>query len=108
MLNSQSNNLKTSETKVLDSINTMSSKANKAKEDITRIHSFLNESSYKIDAILNIINNLKTKEQNIAVSGGDPNVIQQISEEQIDSFLEMLKTPTFQNLIKQVLQKYVK
>lgn len=108
MPNEHSDSPKTSETRVLDSIETMSSQANKAKEELARLHSFLNDSSYKIDALLNVVNSLKTKEQNIAVSGGDPALVQQISEEQIDSFLEMLKTPTFQNLIKQFLHKYVK
>lgn len=108
MPNEQADSLKTSETRVLDSIDTMSRQANKAKEELARLHSFFNDSSYKIDAILNVVNSLKTKEQHIAVSGEDPALIQQISEEQLDSFLEMLKTPTFQSLIKQFLHKYIK
>ena len=53
--------------------------------------------------LVNIINNLKNQEKNIVSSVGDPVVIKQMSEEQIDGLLEMLKTPAFQSIAKQAM-----
>ncbi|PKM86200.1 MAG: hypothetical protein CVU87_12890 [Firmicutes bacterium HGW-Firmicutes-12] len=106
MNNSTANKYNTAESKVLDSINVMSTKASEIRDKCNTFRSLLDEGSYKIDAILNVVDKLKTKEQTILEAGGDQAAIQQITEEQIDSFLEMLKTPTFQNLIKQMLHKW--
>jgi organic radical activating enzyme len=67
----------------------------------------IDEGTYKLDAILNIVNNLKTREQNIIATGASPAVIQQLNAEQVDSLLEMLKSPAFQNIARQVLLKWV-
>jgi precorrin-6B methylase 2 len=106
MKNASTNTFNTSESKVLDSINVMSTKASEVREKCNTFRSLLDEGSYKIDAILNIVDKLKTQEMDIVQAGGDATVKQQITEEQIDSFLEMLKTPTFQHLIKQMLHKW--
>jgi len=67
----------------------------------------MDEGTYKLDAVLNVINGLKTKEQDMKNSGQEGPIIQQMNEEQINSFLEMLKTPAFQSLARQMLTKWV-
>jgi len=66
----------------------------------------LDEGTYKLDSILNLINSVKTKEQEIMTSGGDPAIFQQMNEGQIDNILEMLKTPSFQKLARQLLKQW--
>lgn len=104
MINNLESGMRTSQ--VLDNIRTIKNDAMSIKEKCTSIRSFLDEGMYKIEAVQNIVNNMKTQESKISESGQDQAVIQQLTEEQIDSFLEMLKTPTFQNLIKQLLSKW--
>lgn len=72
-----------------------------------RLRRLLDEGTYKLDSILTIINNVKTKEQEIVASGGDPVILQQMNEEQIDNLLEMFKTPTFQKLARQLLTQWI-
>lgn len=107
MDNSFPGQAQTSESRVLENITGLSNGADKLKQQCASIHSLLNEGTYKIEAVLNIIDNLKTKEKTLLNSEGDETVVQQITEEQIDSFLEILRTPAFQSLIKQFLTKWV-
>lgn len=94
-------------TQILDNIVSLSANVSFFKDKCSYIRSLLDEGTYKIDAVLNIINGLKVKEQNIVASGGDQAVLQQMSAEQIDSLLEMLRTPAFQSLARQLLTKWV-
>lgn len=91
---------------ILEGVSVMSNDIGKMKETCGKIRHLLDEGTYKIDAMLNILNNLKAKEESIVASGGDQAVVQQLNEEQVDSILEMLKTPAFQNLARQLLKKW--
>ena len=91
---------------VCDEIAAMNEEMNRFKERCVGWRKMLDEGSYKLDAVVNIVNGLKTKEQEIKTSSKKGPVIQQISEEQINGFLEMLKTPAFQSLARQMLTKW--
>ena len=93
--------------KILDSINTVSNDVLSFREKCLNLRHLMDEGSYKLDATLNIINNLKNQEKNIVSSVGDPVAIKQMSEEQIDGLLEMLKTPAFQSIAKQAMVKWL-
>jgi|GEM_PF-1189422 len=95
-----------SDINVLEQLTVMSADVNRLKEKCAGLRRLLDEGTYKIDSLLNVVNNLKTKEQNIAAAGGDQAVLQQMNEEQINGFLEMLKSPAFQNLARQMLIKW--
>lgn len=97
---------RTSDSKVLESITTMSGEVVRAREMCERLRKLLDEGAYKLDAVLNIIHGMKSREQNIVNAGGDLAVMQQMNEEQIDSLLEMLKSPAFQSLARQMLVKW--
>lgn len=93
---------------VLENIDHMSAEISNLKMRCEQFRSLLDEGTYKMNAALNVVNGLKTREQNILVSGEDPATVQQINEEQIDSFLELLKSPAFQSIARQFLAKYMK
>ena len=93
------------DTRVLDQLATVSTDVNRLKDKCIRVRQLLDEGTYKIDSLINIVNGLKTTEESVATAGGDQAVLQQMTEEQINSFLEMLKTPAFQNLARQLLIK---
>lgn len=95
-------------TGVLENINAMSAEVDKLKSRCEQFRGLLDEGTYKMDAALNVVNGLKTREQAILTSGEDSAAVQQINAEQIDSFLELLKSPAFQSIARQFLSKYVK
>ncbi|MCR4441418.1 MAG: hypothetical protein QHH10_04650 [Peptococcaceae bacterium] len=94
------------EGRLLENIAAMSDQVAGLKERCSTLCSLLDEGTHKIDAVLNIINNLKVKERAILSAGGDQAVVQQMSEEQIDSILDMLKSPAFHSLLRQLLVKW--
>lgn len=93
------------DTHVLDQINGMSADVSLLREKCVKFRNLLDEGTYKIDSLTKIVSNLKAAEVNNSAAGGDQAVLQQMNEEQINSFLEMLKTPAFQNLARQLLLK---
>jgi organic radical activating enzyme len=93
--------------KVMEEVSTLTNQLYQAKGFCSYLSNMIDEGTYKLDAILNIVNNLKTREQNIIATGASPAVIQQLNAEQVDSLLEMLKSPAFQNIARQVLLKWV-
>ncbi len=95
------------ENMVLAAVNNLSTEVLNIREKCLSIRHLLDEATYKMEASLNVINGLKKQEENILKSAGNPVAVKQLTEEQIDGFLEMLKTPAFQNLVKQVLTKWV-
>ena len=92
---------------LLENINVMSNEINNIKNTCSYFRTLLDEGTYKLDSALNIISNIKTKEAEIVNSGGDEVVLQQMSEEQIDNLLEMLKSPAFQKIARQLLVKWI-
>ncbi len=88
-------------------LQTMGEDIGRLRENCGRVRKLMDEGTYKIDSILKVLGNLKTMEKNIAESGDGQVVLQQLSEEQIDSLLEMLKTPAFQNIARQALMRIV-
>ena len=67
----------------------------------------LDEGTTKLDSVLKIIAGVKTKEQEIMAAGGEHAILQEINEEQINNLLEMLKTPAFQKLARQLLMRWM-
>lgn len=62
------------------------------------------DSAYnKLDSVSNLIQGMRNKEQEIVTAGGEEAVVNKMNEEQIDSILEMMKTPAFHNIARQVL-----
>ncbi|MDD4047485.1 MAG: hypothetical protein PHI90_01420 [Clostridia bacterium] len=92
---------------ILESVNNMSNEIKNTKEMCIYLRNLLENGTYKLDALLNIIGGIKSKEQEILASGGDQSFVEQINEEQIDSFLEMLKSPAFQKIARQMLTKFI-
>lgn len=99
------NQRQTGDSKLLNGINTLSNDVLSFKAKCENLRRLMDEGSYKLDAALNIINNLKVQEKNIISAAGDPVAVKQMSEEQIDGLLEMLKTPAFQSIAKQAMVK---
>lgn len=95
------------QSKILAGINTLSGDVLGYREKCENIRRLLDEGSYKLEAALNVINGLKTQEKNIASAASDAAVIKQINAEQVDGILEMLKTPAFQSIARQVMLKWV-
>ena len=94
-------------TVVLENLESMSNEIGHFKSTCSYFRTLLDEGSYKLDSALKVIDNIKIKEQEIMVSGGEPAVLQQLNEEQIDNLLEMLKSPAFQKLIRQLLLRWL-
>lgn len=94
-------------TVILENINTMSNEMENMKKTCEKLRKYLDEGAYKIDSVLNVINNVKNKEQNIMAAGVGTDEMKQMNEEQVDNLLEMLKTPAFQSVAKQLLTKWV-
>ena len=92
---------------VLENMSSMSDEINRLRERFVGWRKMMDEGTYKLDAALNVVNGLKMKEQEIKTSGKEGPILQQMNEEQINSFLEMLKTPAFQSLSRQMLTKWV-
>ena len=92
---------------LLENMTTMSEQINQLRERCVGWRKLMDEGTYKLDAVLNVVNGLKTKEQEIKTSQKEEPVLKQMSEEQINSFLEMLKAPAFQSLARQMLTKWV-
>lgn len=92
---------------ILSNINSISSNLHVLREKCLSMRKLMDEGTYKLDSAVKIINNLKVQESNIMSAAGDPAAVKQLSEEQIDDLLEMLKTPAFQSLARQVLYKWV-
>jgi len=92
---------------ILENLDSISNEIKHVHHTCSNLRKILDEGTYKLDSIIKIINNVKTKEEEIKTSGGDPAVLQQINEEQIDNLLEMLKTPAFQKIARQLLSQYV-
>lgn len=88
-------------------IELMSSEVNNLKEKCTYFRTLLDEGSYKLDSVLKIIDNIRAKEVEIQDAGGNEAVVQQMNQEQVDNFLEMLKSPAFQNVARQLLVKII-
>ncbi len=93
-------------TGTLDQITMMTDQINQVKGKCENYRQLMDEGTYKLNAVLNIVDSLKVREQNIMTTGMDPSVIQQMNEEQIDSLLELLKSPAFQSLARQILIKW--
>jgi organic radical activating enzyme len=92
---------------ILEDLEMLSKEIQFVYNSCNHLRRLLDEGTYKLDSILNIVNSVKTKEQEILTSGGDPVVLQQMNEEQIDNLLEMLKTPSFQKLARKLLTQWV-
>lgn len=92
---------------ILESLATTSNEINNLKNMCSNFRALLDEGTYKLDAVLNIINSIKAREQEIMVAGENKAALQQINEEQIENLLEMLKTPAFQKIARQLLTKLV-
>lgn len=88
-------------------IDLMSSEVNSLKEKCIFLRTLLDEGSYKLDSVLKIIGNVREKEVEIQNSGGDEAFVQRMSQEQVDDFLEMLKSPAFQKVARQLLVKFI-
>lgn len=91
---------------VMEDISSMSSDINKMKEKCENLRKLMDEGTYKLDALLNVINNLKKRESSMAASINDEAAMKQLSEEQVDSMLDMLKTPAFQSVARKLLVKW--
>jgi len=85
----------------------MSAEVNRLKERCTYFRTLLDEGAYKLDAVLKIIRNIREREIEIKNAGGDEAALQQMDQEQIEQFLEMLKSPAFQNVARQLLVRIV-
>lgn len=94
-------------TGTLDQITMMTDQINQVKGKCENYRQLMDEGTYKLNAVLNIVDSLKVREQNIMTTGMNPSVIQQMNEEQIDSLLELLKSPAFQSLARQILIKWI-
>lgn len=94
-------------TGTLDQITILTDQISQVKGKCENYRQLMDEGTYKLNAVLNIIDGLKVREQNIMTTGMNPSVIQQMNEEQIDSLLELLKSPAFQSLARQILIKWV-
>jgi organic radical activating enzyme len=92
---------------ILEDLESLSKEIEFVHNSCNYLRRLLDEGTYKLDSILNIVNSVKTKEQEILTSGGDPVVLQQMNQEQIDNLLEMLKTPSFQKLARQLLSQWI-
>jgi hypothetical protein len=92
---------------ILEDVNTMAYNIDNMKEMCGKIRRFLDEGTYKIDSLLNIISGVKAREHEIMAAGGDQTFLHQMNEQQIDSFLEMLKSPPFQKIARQMIVKFI-
>lgn len=93
--------------KVMEDIFSMTTEIKTMKEKCENLRKLMDEGTYKLDAMLNVINNLKIRESNIAVSMHDEAAMKELTEDQIDSMLEMLKTPAFQSVARKLLLKWI-
>ncbi len=101
------NNGNNGNSKVMAEVLALTSELSQVKDVSNYLSNLIDEGIYKLDALLNIVSSLKVREQNILSTGGSAAAIQQLNEEQIDSLLEMLKSPAFQNIARQVLLKWM-
>jgi seryl-tRNA synthetase len=91
----------------VEEIDLMSAEVNRLKEKCTYFRTLLDEGAYKLDSVIKIIDNVRAQEVEIRNAGADEAVLQHMDQEQIDQFLEMLKSPAFQNIARQLLVKLV-
>lgn len=91
----------------VEEIDLMSAEVNRLKEKCTYFRTLLDEGAYKLDSVIKIIDNVRAQEVEIRNVGADEAVLQHMDQEQIDQFLEMLKSPAFQNIARQLLVKLV-
>ncbi len=94
------------ESRILAEINNLSMEISNLREKCLRIRQLMDEGTYKLNSTQNVLTKLKTKEQNIVNSAANQGTVRQMSEEQIDDMLEILKSPAFQNLAKQMMMKW--
>lgn len=92
---------------VLEEIVNISGEVNSMKSRCQKVRTLLDEGTYKLEAVLNIVNNMKSREESIMTASESQESVQQITEEQVESMLEMLKSPAFQSLAKQVITGWV-
>ncbi|MGI6588651.1 MAG: hypothetical protein ACOX2N_07790 [Peptococcia bacterium] len=92
---------------ILENLELISQEINNVHSMCARLRILLDEGTSKLDSVLNIVKGVKTKEEEIMTAGGEQAVLQQLNEEQIDNLLEMLKTPTFQKLARQLLTRWI-
>lgn len=95
------------ESKMMAGIDSLNSEIVSLREKCLKVRHLMDEGTHKLNSSLNVLNKLKSQEQNIINSADNPVAVKQMSEEQIDGLLEMLKTPAFQNLLKQMMLKYL-
>jgi len=94
------------EGQLLENIAAISGQVSGLKEKCSTLGSLLEDGTRKIDAVLNIVSGLKAQERAILSAGGEQAAAQQMSKEQIDSILEILKSPAFHSLLRQLLMKW--
>lgn len=92
---------------VMEEIASISGQVNSMKTKCQKLRSLLDEGTYKLEAVLNIVDNMKNREHTIMTASDNQEAASQITEEQVDSMLEMLKSPAFQSLAKQVITGWV-
>lgn len=92
---------------VLEELANISGEVDSMKGRCMKARRLMDEGTYKLEAVLNIVTNLKSREHDIMAASEDQALLQQITEEQVDSLLEMLKSPAFQSLAKQFLSKWI-
>lgn len=92
---------------VLENLAGMSNEVDNLKNTCSYFRTLLDEGTYKLNSALKVIDNIKIREQGIMVSGGESAVLQQMNEEQIDNLLELLKSPAFQQLARQLLLRWL-
>lgn len=104
----ESLNDKTRETNasLLENLNGMSHEMLDIKQKCEKWRKYLDEGAYKLDAVLNIIDGMKNREQSFMAAGAGPEAMHHMNEEQVDNILEMMKSPAFQSVAKQILTKW--
>lgn len=91
----------------VEELDLMSNEVKVLKERCMYFRTLLDKGSSKLDAVLKIIRNIHARELEIKEMDGDAAVLQQMNEQQINDFLEMLKSPSFQNVARQFLLRFV-
>lgn len=87
-------------------INKLSTEIKSLREKCLKMRELMDEGTHKLNSTVNVLEKLKSQEQNMVNSVDGPGEVRPMNEEQINSMLEMLKTPAFQNLARQMLLKW--
>ena len=91
----------------MEQIYVLAAQAVELRDKCMNIRKLLDEGTSKLDSSLVVVNNLKKQEENFISTAEEPQKVKLLSEEQIDGILDMIKTPAFQNIAKQMLLKWL-